>query len=241
MEELIKEWSYWGVAFFLWGTGFGVPLPEDICLLAAGWLCGQDIAELWIMLPLTLFCVLGSDCLIYFLGWKFGRRVTRIWPFRKILNEHKLAKAEALFHTHGGKTLFAARFMPLVRAPSFFTAGTFQYSFLKFLFYDGMAALLSVPALVLAGYFFADQFQRVKQVAREVQILIAIGVALLVVTYIGYHLWRRKREKAELASVADARGNDVQGNDVQGNDVQGNDVQGNKNDSDDGRETTEQV
>lgn len=193
--QFAEKWSYWGVALFLWGTGFGCPLPEDVCLLAAGWLCGQDEASLWIMIPLTMFCVLGSDCVIYFLGWRWGRNVTGWWPFRTFLSAEKLARSEELFHLHGGKTLFAVRFMPLVRAPSFFTAGTFKYPFWKFLVFDGLAALISVPTLVLLGWYFADRFAAVKEWARHGQLVMAVGVATLIAAYIGYHVWRHRRAK----------------------------------------------
>ena len=44
-----------------------------------------------------------------------------------------------------------ARFMPGLRAPIYFTAGTVGVKFHTFLFYDGLAALVSVPAIVPAA------------------------------------------------------------------------------------------
>jgi membrane protein DedA with SNARE-associated domain len=195
LQELVKEWSYLGIALFLWGTGFGFPLPEDICLLLAGWLCGEGGANLLIMVPLTMFCVVGSDCVIYFLGWKWGHKVTTWWPFCKFLSAEKLARSEGMFHSHGGKMLFGVRFMPLVRAPSFFTAGTFKYPFHKFLFFDGLAAILSVPTLVILGYYFHDRFEEVKQWSRQGQITAALIVGACGVAYISWKIFKNTRDK----------------------------------------------
>jgi membrane protein DedA with SNARE-associated domain len=201
LQELVREWSYLGIALFLWGTGFGFPLPEDICLLLAGWLCGEGGADVLFMVPLTMFCVLGSDCVIYFLGWKWGLKATKWWPFCKFLSEEKLARSEAMFHNHGGKMLFGVRFMPLVRAPSFFTAGTFKYPFHKFLFYDGLAALLSVPTLVILGYYFHDRFEEVKQWSRQGQVATAIIVGACAVAYITWKVIKSKRKAKAAAKV----------------------------------------
>ena len=141
MEDFFREWSYLAVALYLWGTGFGLPFPEDVCLMLAGWLCAEEYASLWLMLPVCIVCVFGSDCVIYVIGRKWGHHVTK-WPlFRKMLTKDKLEKAEQLYHKHGGKTLFAARFLPFVRASTFFVGGTFKYPFWKFCLFDGGAAI----------------------------------------------------------------------------------------------------
>lgn len=70
------------------------------------------------------------------------------------------------FHARGNKLIFAARFMPGLRAPIFFSAGTLHLPYRVFLFYDGLAALLSVPAIIGAVYYFGDHLE---QVVRYIQ------------------------------------------------------------------------
>lgn len=203
MEEFFREWSYLAVALYLWGTGFGLPFPEDVCLLLAGWVCAEGYASLWIMLPVCILCVFGSDCVIYVIGRRYGHHVPK-WPLiNKMLTPEKLKKAEALFHKHGGKTLFAARFLPFVRASTFFVGGTFKYPFWKFCLFDGGAAVLSVPVFVMLGWFFADQMDNLKiwmKEGRNVAILVTIVVIII---FVVWTMWRKKK-LAKLAAIEES-------------------------------------
>jgi membrane protein DedA with SNARE-associated domain len=114
------------------------------------------------------------------------------------MTPERLAKAQLEFHNHGGKTLFVARFLPGLRAPVFFSAGVFKIPFWKMLAFDGTAALISVPTLVLVAYFFGSQIERVKHATAQVQI--GVGVTLFVLIA-GVIFWKvRKRRKT--AAVA---------------------------------------
>jgi membrane protein DedA with SNARE-associated domain len=85
---------------------------------------------------------------------------------------------------HGGKTLFLARFLPGLRAAIYFSAGIFRLPFWKMLAFDGSAAVISVPTLVLAAYFGGEQIEKVRHWTQTAQILlvgaIAIGIGLVV-------------------------------------------------------------
>ena len=70
--------------------------------------------------------------------------------------------------------IFAARFMPGLRAPIFFSAGTLHLPYRVFLFYDGGAALISVPLIIGSVYYFGDELDRVVRVIQRVEHSLAI-------------------------------------------------------------------
>ena len=185
MQDFIVHFSYLGVALVIFGGGLGLPVPEDIPLLFAGYLCGRGIADLWIMLPFTFVVVVGSDCMVYWLGHRFGWRITQMRWFRKFLSPRRMAKAEAMYHRHGGKTLFAARFMPGLRTPLFFSAGVFKIPFWKMLTYDGLAALLSAPLFVLLGYYYADNIHWLIDSIDAAKPWVILGVVVFIAAAIG--------------------------------------------------------
>lgn len=148
-------------------SGFGLPIPEDIPLILAGYLCypfaGQDHADPRLLFPLAFLAVVGADLMVFWLGRKYGHHVPKLPLMRRFLTEKRLAKTERLLHTHGGKFMFAARFLPGLRAPAIFTAGNFRVPYWKFLLYDGGAALISVPVILGLAYYFAEHLEQVRK------------------------------------------------------------------------------
>ena len=174
-------------------SGMGLPLPEDIPLLFAGLLSSQGVLCLEIMIPLTFLAVVGADSILYFLGRTYGHHVPRLPLLRRFLSTARLERAQLAFHEHGGKTLFVARFLPGIRAPVFFTAGIFKIPYWKFLAFDGSAAAISVPLLVLIAYFGGQNLDKIRHMAKEAQISIAVAAGFMVLLVAIWQLRRRRK------------------------------------------------
>jgi len=185
----LSLWPYISILGIIIISGFGVPIPEETPLLLAGVFCGTGQANIWVMLPLCFTAVMGADAVVYWLGRKYGHHVPKLPLMRRFLTPKRLATAEAAFHRHGGKTLFVCRFLPGIRAPMLFTAGTFRIPYWKFLLFDGSAACMSVPWLVLLPYWFIDDVEKIRHMAHEVQIGIAVGVVLLIALFFVIRRW----------------------------------------------------
>lgn len=143
-------------------SGFGLPIPEDIPLILAGYLGYHGYADPWVLFPLTFLAIVGADVMVFVLGRRYGHHIPKLPLMRRFLTEKRLAKAERLLHDHGGKFMFVARFLPGLRAPAIFTAGNFKIPYWKFLLYDGGAAMLSVPLILGLAYYFADSLEHVR-------------------------------------------------------------------------------
>ncbi|MEM6551998.1 MAG: DedA family protein [Planctomycetota bacterium] len=183
------------VAIFL-ATGFGLPLPEDIPLIVAGYICG--VAEgyhpnLSIMIPVCFLSIVGSDCILYVLGRRYGHHMLE-WRFvHRIISRKRLYKAEAQIQEHGGKFVFVARFLPGIRAPAFFAAGVFKVPFTRFVAYDGLAATVSVPTIILLAYWFAEELDAVKEYVRQGKAVAIVAVVLVVACVVGFKVWSYRR------------------------------------------------
>jgi membrane protein DedA with SNARE-associated domain len=165
-------------------SGFGLPIPEDIPLILAGYLAYFDYASPWTLFPLTFLAVLGADLMVFWLGRRYGHHVPKLPLMRRFLTEKRLAKTEALLHRHGGKFMFAARFLPGLRAPAIFTAGNFKVPYWKFFAYDGGAALLSVPLILGLAYYFAERLEQVRVWVANGEKGAIVVIGLLVVAII---------------------------------------------------------
>jgi protein MpaA len=151
------------------------------------------------MLVLCFVGVMLGDCIIFLLGKKYGRRILQSGLFSRILPASRLDAVEIEFRKKGNPLIFAARFMPGLRAPIFFTAGTLKVPFKVFFFYDGLAALLSVPAIIYLTYFYGDQLEWIVDQVRTFEYGV-VGLVLVVVVFLAFK-YHRSRSKLGLVLI----------------------------------------
>jgi len=179
--------------------GLGLPIPEDISLIAAGYLSWKGLPtgplNVHIAFVVCLAAVLGGDTMAFLMGRWFGRRVLASALARRYFTPRRQLRVRAYFRKFGSKVVLVGRFAPGLRFTIFFTAGTLHVRTSTFVIYDFSAALVTVPALVYSAWFFGHQIDRVVLLARRTEhgILIAI---LLVAAILGIKYWRRKRRAA---------------------------------------------
>ena len=219
MENLLKTlligsqgWAAYGTIFgILLACGVGVPFPEDVSLIFGGYLVFRGAANLPMMVATGFLGILAGDSIIYWGGRRLGDRArTDHGRFlRRLLTPERRARVEALFARHGEKIVMAARFMPGVRAVSFFTAGSAGMPYARFICFDGLAALASAPAFVFLGFRFGRQLQRVIELLKRFQTATAIAILVIACAWLGWRHWRDnrtgQRTAAELGSSPDRR------------------------------------
>ena len=183
--------AYLSIFAVLVACGLGVPLPEDISLILGGFLVFKGAANLWGMVATGFLGILVGDTLIYMAGRRVGRHVrTGHGWLARVVTPPRRVFVEGLFARHGEKIVIAARFMPGVRAVTYFTAGSAGMPYARFICFDGLAALLSAPLFIFLGYRFGRHLQQVIELMKRYQ-LIAVGVLLAVfLLRAAAHRWR---------------------------------------------------
>jgi membrane protein DedA with SNARE-associated domain len=194
--------AYATVFLILLACGLGVPLPEDISLILGGFLAHKGAANLPIMMGVGFAGILAGDSLIFYFGRRLGSRVGSKPGgfFARIITPEKRARVEGLFARHGQKIVMIARFMPGVRAVTYFTAGSVGMPYWRFIFWDGLAALLSAPVFVFLGYYFGGELDLLIGKLKEGQYAVLAGVVLM---GLGVYLWRRHRGKVRARAAAE--------------------------------------
>ncbi|HEY1589131.1 MAG TPA: DedA family protein [Rhodanobacter sp.] len=201
LERLITifaENGYVAVFIALMICGAGLPLPEDITLVAGGVIAGLGYANVHAMFALAMFGVLLGDSAIFLLGHHYGARMLKWRLVARVLTPKRYAMVQEKFARYGNRMLFIARFLPGMRTTVYITAGTsHRVSFTRFLLIDGLAALISVPFWVYLGYFGADNHEwLMKWVHRGQSSLWAlVGLVVLILLV----LWWRHHRHARCA------------------------------------------
>ncbi len=193
IQEFVAQFTYVGIFLMLLAASLGVPIPEEIPIVAAAVLSHEDLARWWIALPVCILGVLSGDVVLYWSGRYWGERLLNWRVVRLVLNREREDRFKAAYRRHAGKTIVTVRHVMGLRAAAFLTAGIAHVPFWKFLAADGVAAALGVPVGFGLVYFFTDQLEEVMADVHRVQRWLGLLVVVVIVTALGVNIWRRNR------------------------------------------------
>lgn len=196
LQELIAKGSISLIVVGLLASGVGAPFPEDGLLLAGGVLTHRNELEWWGVLTTLYVTVLAADSLLFTLGYLFGEPMLARRPLRWIVTPQRRERVTRLFARHGALAIFLGRFVLGLRAVVFVIAGVERVRPRVFLFWDGVAALITVPVIFGLGYTFHSQLDVVRAYMANTQYAVA-GMFLLGVSSWAVWRWRKRREVQE--------------------------------------------
>ena len=174
------------------GCGLGVPLPEEFFLVMSGYVCYRngipDVAGLIPMFLVTWVAIGGGDLFVFFVGRRFGPAVFETRLFKKLISPAGREKAERFLAGYGQKTIFAARFLPGIRMPTFLMCGVLNVPVSTFMFWDGFAMFISVPIQVFLSWRYGAVLDdALSKIARLNQTFLAIAIVVVLVVYARMH------------------------------------------------------
>ena len=174
-------------------AGFGVPIPEDVVLLAGGVLAHQSRLP-WELVLVTLYAgAIGADCILYGLARRYGEQLLSRAPFRWILSGERRLRVRRLYAEYGARAVFVGRHLGGVRALVFAMAAVEGVPFRAFLFWDGLAGLVTVPAVFGLGYLFSSHASAMAQGLARAEYWVLFALALAAGT--GWLVWRWRRAR----------------------------------------------
>ena len=107
---------------YLWLTGIlllcglGLPIPEDISLIAAGYFSYKGVLQVHRAAVICLAAVLAGDSLAFFMGRYFGRRVLASPFAKRYFTPRRQLRVRAYFRKFGSKVVLVGRFTPGLRS-----------------------------------------------------------------------------------------------------------------------------
>ena len=185
-------WFYgliFGVVFCETGLVVTPFLPGDSLLFAVGALAGTQSEHISIvtLVPLLIVAAILGDAVNYSIGNYLGPKVFRN-DTGLLLNKSHLLRAQAFYQRHGGKAIFLARFLPILRTFAPFVAGIGKMEYRRFCFYNAMGGVVWVTLFLVAGYLFGNV-----EVVKKNFSLVLLVIILLSVVPIVYEWWRERK------------------------------------------------
>jgi membrane protein DedA with SNARE-associated domain len=202
IQGLLERFGYAAIVTLLVGGGVGVPVPEELVQLTAGFLAHEQYVRL---VPAIAACwggIVSGDFLFYSLARRHGPSVVESKPVRRVLTPRRRAWLEDHFSRHAFWTIVVARHTSGLRLPAFALAGTHGVRPWTFLLADGLSALLSVPMVVSVGYVLSHHLAEAHRDVRRIELGVLGAVAVAALAFIAV---RRLRRRSPARTAGDPR------------------------------------
>ncbi len=152
--EMVKTGSYVGIAVLVFaesGLLFGIFLPGDSLLFAAGLLAAGGVLSIQ---PLIIFVVIAA-IIGDSVGYWFGANVGVSFFKRKdsfFFKQEYLKRTERFYETYGGRAVVLARFIPIVRTIAPILAGVGSMTYRQFITYNIIGGTLWGAGMLALGF-----------------------------------------------------------------------------------------
>jgi len=160
LNDIILRYGAWtyGLLFFVifMETGFVVTpfLPGDSLIFAASTFAARGALNPWLLFLILSIAAIGGDTANYWIGHAIGSRAYN--GEVKWIKKAYMDRTHAFFEKHGGKTIFLARFVPIIRTFAPFVAGVSEMSYGYFITWNLVGGVTWVATFTSLGYFFGN-------------------------------------------------------------------------------------
>ncbi|MBS0317736.1 MAG: DedA family protein [Proteobacteria bacterium] len=176
----------------LFGCGVGLPMNEDIVLLAASALTLQGVMDPLPLIGIAWLGLVGGDALVFYWGYRYGAGLLQKPFMARVVRPERLLALQQTMQRYGPGYIFVVRFMPGIRTALFLAAGSLRMRYRDLFVFDGLAALVELPLLVYGVRYVGGRWQQVLEMLHHLQVYLVLLAALAVAIW----WWWRRRKKA---------------------------------------------
>jgi membrane protein DedA with SNARE-associated domain len=206
LNNFMSNYGYLSLFALMALESASLPIPSEVVLPFAGYLVFLGTLSFWPVVAVSTAASLTGALVDYYLAKWLGRPfVTTLLKLFKV-HEGALDRAESWFERSGQWTVFAARFVPLVRTIISLPAGLFEMDLIPFVTMTVAGCLawsvILVYAGLLAGAASTTAFTSSPTVIRGLSALVAVVSAAYVGFYASYGKPVEKPETSLPSSVS---------------------------------------
>jgi len=159
-------------------------LSEDITCIGAGLLVANGDVLYAAAVASCFIGILTANLALYGLGRVLGLAVFERAPLKWICHRRDIERYARWFNRNGARVIYITRCIPGTRLPTCVAAGMLKFPFAQFTFYQAVALLLWVPALVGGASLAGDAILPLLAGFRRYALPIALLLALLLLAII---------------------------------------------------------
>ncbi len=199
IQQLILDAGYLGLFALIVLESTAVPVPSLLVMPFAGYMASQGHFSLPVILALNSAGAMTGSLLSYWFGAAGGRRLLLRYGKWLLIKPEDLDKADAYFEKYGARTVFIARFLPVVRHIISIPAGIARMRLDKFIALTFAGASIWGGGLMLLGYQLGANWKSVVSTWKKIDLFVGIAFVITAVV-ITIRFVRSRRARAATAA-----------------------------------------
>lgn len=184
LVETVQGMGYAGIAVLMAVESSFIPFPSEVVMIPAGYLAAQGEMNLGLVILSGLAGSMIGAYVNYFGALWIGRRFLQRYGRYVLISPETLEKMDRYFIRHGAISTFTGRLIPGVRQLISIPAGLARMDLPLFSLYTALGAGLWGTALAFLGYFIGDNQALISAYLKEITLVAAATVAVIVSVYI---------------------------------------------------------
>ena len=200
LNSFMTNYGYVSVFALMTLESASLPIPSEVVLPFAGYLVYAGTLSFWVVILVSTVASLVGALVDFYLAKWLGRPfvVALLRTFR--IHRDALDRAESWFARSGQWTVFAARFVPLLRTIISLPAGLFEMNVWRFIVMTVAGCFAWSVVLVYAGFLAGTASSSAFASSPTVVEGLSGLVAVLSASYVGYYfLGARPARKTEVS------------------------------------------
>jgi membrane-associated protein len=198
-------WVVVAIIFAESGLFFGFFLPGDSLLFFTGFLTSpaaldsatfgefaSHLPSIWVVLPVLFVAAVAGDQVGYVFGNKVGGALFKREDSRFFKQEY-LVKAHDFFEKHGPKSIFLARFVPIVRTFTPIVAGASDMHYGTFVRWNILGGFVWAVGVTTLGHFLGQIGFIRDNIEYAIIVLVLISISPMIIEVLRH---RRARARA---------------------------------------------
>ena len=200
LSSFMKNYGYLSLFTLMALESASLPVPSEVVLPFAGYLVSVGTLNFWVVILVSTLASLVGALVDYYLAIWLGRPfvVALLRAFK--LHKDTLDRAEAWFARSGQWTVFAARFVPLLRTVISLPAGLFEMNIWRFVAMTVVGCFAWSVVLVYAGFLAGSAATSAFASSPTVIEGLSGAVAVISAAYVGYYFIPAGPKQAEEVS-----------------------------------------
>jgi membrane protein DedA with SNARE-associated domain len=198
IAHLLSTYGYWGLCGGLALEYLFIPVPGETTLTAAGIMWNKHTYNLnlfWLLVSTTLGTFAGS-MFGYLIGRAFGRPFLVKFGKYIRLTPERIDRADRIFAKYTVPTLLLSRYIAGIRIIVPYIAGINRVRLWVYAPVMLVSSLIWTSTFILAGSVIEQAFQELVTNWQQNLVPVLLVAAVLVVGYIYFHRWLKRKMKA---------------------------------------------
>jgi membrane protein DedA with SNARE-associated domain len=197
IAPLIHEYGLIAVATIVALECLGFPVPGETALFGAAIDAGtKHDLNIGAVIIVAAGAAIVGRMIGYVMGRQLGYRLVLQYGKHVGLTEGRIKLAQYLFLRHGGKIIFVAQFVPVLRSFAGLLAGVNVMPWRNFLFANAVSSSVWAVGYGFAAYWAGREFEHSHRHVAIFLVIIAVIVIIAVVIFV-------RRREAQLIAEAD--------------------------------------